>query len=282
MTGVSIHAPAWGATGCGIDMRHIKSSFNPRARVGRDPPVRRIRRGMPCFNPRARVGRDVLKCIGSRRSKGFNPRARVGRDLLILAVSRRWRLFQSTRPRGARQAIRPAISGHGKFQSTRPRGARPMRSTARAAMKPFQSTRPRGARREKGHGCRSGCDVSIHAPAWGATTVQYVAGYVTKFQSTRPRGARPTKLTRIIGGGTFQSTRPRGARRSLWSWYRRHAHVSIHAPAWGATPAGGRPSESPACFNPRARVGRDMTSCCSTVTAEPFQSTRPRGARLFR
>ena len=216
--------------------------------------------GRVCFNPRARVGRDPYRPGLPHLQMGFNPRARVGRDLLILAVSRRWRLFQSTRPRGAR----------------------PMRSTARAAMKPFQSTRPRGARREKGHGCRSGCDVSIHAPAWGATTVQYVAGYVTKFQSTRPRGARPTKLTRIIGGGTFQSTRPRGARRSLWSWYRRHAHVSIHAPAWGATPAGGRPSESPACFNPRARVGRDMTSCCSTVTAEPFQSTRPRGARLFR
>src|SRR5690606_41518670 len=34
---VSIHAPAWGATHRGRILRRAKESFNPRARVGRDP-----------------------------------------------------------------------------------------------------------------------------------------------------------------------------------------------------------------------------------------------------
>jgi len=34
--------------------------------------------------------------------------------------------------------------------------------------------------------------------------------------------------------------------------------VSIHAPAWGAT-RHRRKSDTRRCFNPRARVGRDMT-----------------------
>ena len=77
------------------------------------------------------------------------------------------------------------------------------------------------------------------------------------FQSTRPRGARPIPGMHQIRVNSFQSTRPRGARRYGRT---RHAldrrfnprarvgrdlrgkvaariarHVSIHAPAWGAT-----------------------------------------------
>ena len=38
----------------------------------------------------------------------------------------------------------------------------------------------------------------------------------------------------------------------------RFAEVSIHAPAWGATAAPRRHNPANACFNPRARVGRDQ------------------------
>ena len=79
-------------------------------------------------------------------------------------------------------------------------------------------------------------------------------------------------------------------------------HVSIHAPAWGATkvmkthpelcefqstrPHGARHDKISRnalvkCFNPRARMGRDFISCL-TQTMNPFQSTRPHGARLGR
>ena len=122
--------------------------------------------------------------------------------------------------------------------------------------------------------------VSIHAPAWGATAYQYVAGYVTKFQSTHPRGVR---LLPQIGADAiirFQSTHPRGVRRrALPCWPAstrfqsthprgvRHASlervphealVSIHAPAWGATGAWIKGHARMSCFNPRTRVGCDL------------------------
>ena len=72
---VSIHAPVKGATAPAPSSRPAASSFNPRAREGRDS------------RPRER----------GTRTSGFNPRAREGRDLpignFILMI---W--FQSTRP----------------------------------------------------------------------------------------------------------------------------------------------------------------------------------------
>ena len=55
----------------------------------------------------------------------------------------------------------------------------------------------------------------------------------------------------------FQSTRPRGARPGHASGPAAPGHVSIHAPAWGATALRTPPPFVRACFNPRARVGRD-------------------------
>jgi len=56
-------------------------------------------------------------------------------------------------------------------------------------------------------------EVSIHAPAWGATRL--------------PReGCAPAG---------FQSTRPRGARLGHVDDFAFQVAVSIHAPAWGAT-----------------------------------------------
>ena len=77
--------------------------------------------------------------------------------------------------------------------------------------------------------------VSIHAPAWGATTRcaatscmsrsfnprarvgrdvvdSYVSNHAVRFQSTRPRGARLQSGVGIAHVQWFQSTRPRGAR----------------------------------------------------------------------
>ena len=166
--GVSIHAPAWGAT-------------RPPRHTGPIP---------GCFNPRARVGRDSP-------AASYRPHSRM---------------FQSTRPRGARQelhknqlqwrvvsihapawgATTPAATGTGSgtFQSTRPRGARRMASNDRSYNISFQSTRPRGARHE-------GLSLNLQ---------------LVVFQSTRPRGARRVHHRRNHRGQTFQSTRPRGAR----------------------------------------------------------------------
>ena len=56
-------------------------------------------------------------------------------------------------------------------------------------------------------------------------------------------------------------------------------HVSIHAPAWGATRRVDNRSRLES-FNPRARMGRDESSM-SLADAE-FRSTRPHGARQRR
>ena len=78
--------------------------------------------------------------------------------------------------------------------------------------------------------------VSIHAPAWGATVFPQFMGYgALQFQSTHPRGVRLTVRELVVKLVLFQSTHPRGVRRfRRWRWGHGH-HVSIHAPAWGAT-----------------------------------------------
>ena len=108
--GVSIHAPAGGATMDGGRTTPAIARFDPRARRGRDP-----RQGEPsvahaafrstrpqgarpvdfslsilqltCFDPRARRGRDRPLWTITIRSRSFDPRARRGRDKPWPAIS---------------------------------------------------------------------------------------------------------------------------------------------------------------------------------------------------
>ena len=99
---VSIHAPAWGATGDRPRLPPRPPRFNPRTRVGCDntlwdissltivsihapawgataflPPAR-----LPgwSFNPRTRVGCDLFLGSNILAMLSFNPRTRVGCD----------------------------------------------------------------------------------------------------------------------------------------------------------------------------------------------------------
>ena len=56
--------------------------------------------------------------------------------------------------------------------------------------------------------------VSIHAPAWGATSMDTVAPLASLFQSTHPRGVRRGYVILGYKPEKFQSTHPRGVRRS--------------------------------------------------------------------
>ena len=160
------------------------------------------------FNPRARVGRDVEELLNLTIFSSFNPRARVGRDISWHASCVSLSAFQSTRPRGARQEHDCCASRHRQFQSTRPRGARPPTPACRPRPAAFQSTRPRGAR----HGVYEvngvKLDVSIHAPAWGATLDgQRRMCRRIWFQSTRPRGARQPHHNSLRDKDFFRVTR---------------------------------------------------------------------------
>jgi len=166
----------------------------------------------------------------------------------------------------------------------------------------FQSTPPRGGRQDFQFVTADGQDVSIHAPARGAT----------------------------LGEGLVQSSEsvsihaPARGATCLNSLAAILPLVSIHAPARGATryypgnkiydqfqstpPRGGRPCSVldhvvDWCFNPRPRAGGDLraynnvqdltrvsihapargatdaiANCCCNML---FQSTPPRGGRLF-
>ena len=104
---------------------------------------------------------------------------------------------------------------------------------------------------------------------------------INTFQSTHPHGVRPTMATNSIDITLFQSTHPHGVRHLILHGVFDMSHVSIHAPAWGATlldaetntmdgvfqsthPHGVRPflTQRPtpwtACFNPRTRMGCDF------------------------
>ena len=60
--------------------RSTYSSFNPRARDGRDSTRKAQLNHLLSFNPRARDGRDHCFVIWIWSMRCFNPRARDGRD----------------------------------------------------------------------------------------------------------------------------------------------------------------------------------------------------------
>ena len=144
----------------------------------------------------------------------------------------------------------------------------------------FQSTHPRGVRHSAHHGACIDKQVSIHAPAWGATSwARTPSCCALLFQSTHPRGVRRRPHgSGLASGGfnprtrvgcdmdasmpsgppvMFQSTHPRGVRRRNGSR---------------------RVPDAPR-FNPRTRVGCDCRGYRQETTASKFQSTHPRGVR---
>jgi len=102
-------------------------------------------------------------------------------------------------------------------------------------------------------------NVSIHAPAWGATATLLVWARAMTCFNPRARMGRDVK---------------------------RYEHfvificVSIHAPAWGATLLALETAHWVFSFNPRARMGRDVHPHPHLLWSVVFQSTRPHGARL--
>ena len=166
-------------------------SFNPRARVGRDSLIR-----MNCQR-----GRGAFQSARPRGARRTHHRRATNRIVFQSARPRGARLRHREHPLvGHGVSIRAPAWGAtmtgptgqplGSFQSARPRGARLEQDRAAPAVGMFQSARPRGARRPRqrspGWPCRFNprarvgrdgrawaqvitFEVSIRAPAWGAT-----------------------------------------------------------------------------------------------------------------
>ena len=125
----------------------------------------------------------------------------------------------------------------------------------------FQSTHPRGVRLIASCERSVHLDVSIHAPARGATLMpRWLSQQVPSFNPRTREGCdlplRPCSPHMIV----FQSTHPRGVRHEPAPSGSAAHGVSIHAPARGAT-------------GPAGRDGRG---------GGRFQSTHPRGVRRRR
>ena len=155
-----------------------------------------------------------------------------------------------------------------RFQSTRPRGARPRSIASHSRYSLSFNPRARVGRDQGFDSCIRPDDVSIHAPAWGATRTSArvarvevsihapVWGATTTLDGralvvsiTRPWGRDNCLLHRRLD--TFQSTRPCGARPP--PWVLSLTFVSIHAPVWGATLSARRPPGN-AISTPRGPV----------------------------
>ncbi len=144
------------------------------------------------FNPRTREGCDDDDGKTSERGKTISIHAPARGATLAHRRERRHRSrFQSTHPRGVRLRDRYYSVETGNFnprtregcdlpqrclrlhlmsfQSTHPRGVRLSRTFRGSSVARFQSTHPRGVRLKSFHSIRPKCQISIHAPARGAT-----------------------------------------------------------------------------------------------------------------
>ena len=189
---VSIHAPAWGATGLRAKSPRPGRGFNPRSRMGSDLTSKSRRSCKSGFNPRSRMGSDHAAPRRSFSCCCFNPRSRMGSDIVdpgnhFIFIAFQSTLphgerqlggdhvadglrFQSTLPHGERRTTVTQITGGATFQSTLPHGERPAEySSVVGHTHEFQSTLPHGERPLTMQYLPSAPEVSIHAPAWGAT-----------------------------------------------------------------------------------------------------------------
>ena len=116
------------------------------------------------------MGCDATTIHNTSRDTCFNPRTRMGCDFPLRQNVDAADWFQSTHPHGVRQSVDIQRKNTIRFQSTHPHGVRPHQQATQRVGGCFN---PR---------TRMGCDnggfrkvrrrnVSIHAPAWGATTV---------------------------------------------------------------------------------------------------------------
>src|SRR6266545_3510980 len=170
------------------------------------------------------------------------------------------------------------------FQSTPPHGERPSAGPPVAPSTLFQSTPPHGERLDRVIDLTRE-DVSIHAPARGATTENRFGPRTSSCLNPRPRtGSDTAGAVVAVYSEMFQSTPPHGERRLP----RRRGEVcdgvSIHAPARGATRIVMSSPPFSIRFNPRPRTGSDAARRKGSTSGRVFQSTpphgeRPRGAR---
>ena len=165
----------------------------------------------------------------------------------------------------------------------------------------FQSTRPRGARHKPPHPMRRSAGISIHAPTRGATFCIFRLGVCDLISIHAPtRGATIVRRSKRTAGHNFNPRAhagrdcacilamasiiisihapTRGATDAVF-YTTCHIGISIHAPTRGAT-AVQKVVRRVARISIHAPTRGATAGCLYFCRFLPFQSTRPRGARL--
>ena len=188
---VSIRAPAWGATRARRPSLRSLQSFDPRSRMGSDgsfvPPSETL-----CgFDPRSRMGSDASGGTSQRSIAGFDPRSRMGSDYNEMAQMIAAECFDPRSRMGSDAVLVSARYARGEFRSALPHGER------------LDGRRRRTPAR----------NVSIRAPAWGATPQRDLEQVIDAVSIRAPAWGATLGMEDQAYGGP----------------------VSIRAPAWGAT-----------------------------------------------
>ena len=125
-------------------------------------------------------------------------------------------------------------------------------------------------------------DISIHAPAWGATSAPQYTLEMIAFQSTLPRGERRQQTAFISTKSEFQSTLPHGERREPIQYIGRSTDEFQSTLPHGERRPHILVIQTPGNFNPRSRMGSDAAPFFQGQIFQIFQSTLPHGERRFR
>ena len=121
------------------------------------------------FNPRSREGSDPCSAAKGSESAYFNPRSREGSDGMLAQIKGTAKVISIHAPARGATTDGILLSSSNLFQSTLPRGERLSQLTYQRGGFRFQSTLPRGERLAEDALHLPVAEISIHAPARGAT-----------------------------------------------------------------------------------------------------------------
>ena len=170
--------------------------------------------------------------------KHFNPRSREGSDRDFPAPGvPLYKISIHAPAKGAtdKKLLHPELQA---FQSTLPRRERQNSMCAESQPTNFNPRSREGSDALWQSRILHFYQISIHAPAKGATAKSLIHIIPTVFQSTLPRRERRWRQQRNTKAYGFQSTLPRRERRRRDGFLKKAEEISIHAPAKGATQAG--------------------------------------------
>ena len=273
---VSIHAPARGATAYPRQGFQRGMCFDPCPARGATR-SERISPGCGRFDPRPRAGGNLCPVPGSRHGKGFDPRPRAGGRLFNEIAPVLMKAFRSTPPRGGDERhvlwkVAKGVSIH---------------APARGATGP---ARELSARIDVSIHARAGGDlaqdvwreagrVSIHAPRGGRRHGANTPRRGNCFDPRPRAGGDLLFLKRLRLHQGFRSTPPRGGRHGELPQAVNCHHVSIHAPARGATTETQTPDQRRKTFRSTPPRGGRLGAYQMHTEALTFRSTPPRGGR---